>query len=111
MKTSGVLLMSLDREISFCDRVKIFRELNSLPLPLNHLEEEVSLDDLVINRASWHKSCYCKFSHDKIERARKGVASESEVLAKLSGLAPPVNLLTRMLVFSVKKRVLPFMNF
>ena len=52
MKTSGVLLMSLDREISFCDRVKIFRELNSLPLPLNHLEEEVSLDDLVINRAS-----------------------------------------------------------
>ena len=37
---------------SFCDRVKIFRELNSLPLPLNHLEEEVSLDDLVINRAS-----------------------------------------------------------
>ena len=65
---------------SFLDRVKIFKEVSSLPLPLSHLEDNTGLDDLVANRASWHKSCYGKFSNDKIERARKRTAAtDSEV--------------------------------
>ena len=64
---------------SFLDRVKMFRELSSLPLPLDHLDGNIVLHDLVANRASWHKSCYGKFSNDKIERARKRAATHSEV--------------------------------
>lgn len=63
---------------SFLDRVKMFRELSSLPLPLNHLEGNIALDDLVANRASWHKSCYSKFGNDKIERVRKRAATDCE---------------------------------
>ena len=63
----------------FFDRINQFRELSSLPLPLDHLDKNITPDDLVVNRGCWHKSCYGKFSNDKIERARKKVASDCEV--------------------------------
>ena len=31
----------------------------------------MTVDELVQNRGSWHKSCYVKFSKEKLERATK----------------------------------------
>ena len=84
----------------FLDRVNQFRELSSLPLPLDHLDKNITPDDLVVNRGCWHKSCYGKFSNDKIERARKRAASIVKfVVEKPEGLALLANCVTRMLVF------------
>lgn len=95
---------------SFLDRVKMFRELSSLPLPLDHLDGNIALHDLVANRASWHKSCYGKFSNDKIERARKRAATHSEVPYGEMKRVQLTNHLTIMLVFSVKSAVAFFMS-
>ena len=34
-------------------------------------EEDMTVDELVQNWGSWHKSCYVKFSKEKLERATK----------------------------------------
>ena len=56
---------------SFLKRVNVFRELNQLALPLSHLVNGIIANDLVVNRAHWHKSCHMKFSNDKIERLKR----------------------------------------
>ena len=61
---------------SFLKRVAMFRKLNRLPVPLEHLKEESTAQDFVENKASWHKSCHKKFDQDKLERARKRVGNE-----------------------------------
>ena len=53
---------------SFLTRVNEFRELNQLPVPL---VEGITVNDLITNRAMWHKSCHFKFSQDRLERARR----------------------------------------
>ena len=55
----------------FLDRVKDFKELEILPLPLTHLPENTTEQDFVQNKAKWHKSYYLKFGQDKLEKARK----------------------------------------
>ena len=62
---------------TFMERSSMFRELNRLPVPLGHLPENVTIADLVENKASWHKSCHKKFDQDKLDRVkRKRVGSE-----------------------------------
>ena len=43
---------------TFLERSAMFRELNRLPVPLGHLRENITAEDLVKNKASWHKSCH-----------------------------------------------------
>ena len=55
---------------SFLKSVNAFRALGSLPVVLT-FGEDMTVDELVQNRGSWHKSCYVKFSKKKLERATK----------------------------------------
>ena len=64
---------------AFLDRVASFKKLEILPLPLTHLPENVTVQDFVQNKAKWHKSCHTKFSQNKLERARKRNATETEL--------------------------------
>lgn len=56
---------------SFLSRVCTFKELNLQPVPLSHLAEHITVDDMVSNEAKWHKTCYNKFGLDKIDRAKR----------------------------------------
>ena len=54
---------------SFLNNVSAFRAMGTLPVLLNF--EDVTVDKLVLNRGAWHKSCYVKFSKEKLGRAIK----------------------------------------
>ena len=56
---------------SFLSRVCTFRKLNLQPMPLSHLTEYITVDDIVSNEAKWHKSCYNKFGMDRLDRAKR----------------------------------------
>ena len=69
-----------DRSIpyqTFLDSVETFKELNFLPLPLIRLPTNIAVEDLVQNKAMWHKSCYLKFAQEKLEKARKRNATDN----------------------------------
>ena len=72
------------------------------------LQGNIAVDDLVANRASWHKSCYGKFSNDKVERGQQWTLRL--FIVKQKGLVLLKNCLIRMLVFSVKSTAAFFMN-
>lgn len=55
---------------SFLTQVSAFRVLGTLPAVLN-FGEEITVGDLIQNRGAWHKSCYIKFSKEKLKRAIK----------------------------------------
>ena len=55
--------------VTFLDNVSSFRNLGSLPVRLL-FDEDLSVQNLVQNKAVWHKSCQVKFSKEKLERAR-----------------------------------------
>ena len=63
---------------AFLSRVCTFRELGILPMPLTHLTENITVDDMIKNEAKWHKSCYNKFGQDRIDRVRKRRRAEME---------------------------------
>ena len=50
--------------------VSAFRALGTLPVVLN-FGEDMTVDELIQNQGSWHKSCYLKFNNKKLERATK----------------------------------------
>lgn len=59
---------------SFSQNVTLFHEMKTLPVPLNlgRLDEGSGIDEtLMHNKASWHKSCRCKFNTTKLKRAEK----------------------------------------
>ena len=56
---------------TFLERSAMFCELNRLPVPLGHLRENVTAEDLVENKASWHKSGHKKFDQDKLDRVKR----------------------------------------
>ena len=74
---------------SFLSRVSIFKEFDRLPIPLNHFGDNTSLNDLVANKASWHKSCHFKFSQDRLERVRKRGRTEPEVVVNAKRACRP----------------------
>jgi len=49
----------------------MFRELNRLPVSLGYLRENITAEDLVENKASWHKSCHKKFDQDKLDQVKR----------------------------------------
>ena len=55
---------------SFLKNVHTFRAMDMLQVVLD-FGEDMTVDDLVQNRGAWHKSCYVKFSKEKLERAIK----------------------------------------
>ena len=55
---------------SFLNNVHTFRAMDMLPVVLD-FGEDMTVDDLVQNRRAWHKSCYVKFSKEKLEKAIK----------------------------------------
>ena len=55
---------------SFLNNANALRILGALPVNLN-FEENMTVDELITNRAALHKSCHVKFSNDKLERATK----------------------------------------
>ncbi len=61
---------------TFLQNVKEFTDLNQLPVPLK-FGQDINVDQLVEKQAKWHKSCYLKFNHDKLQRARKRGRSEN----------------------------------
>lgn len=64
---------------TFLDRVANFKELEIFHFPLTHLPENVTVKDFVENKVKCHKSCYTKFSQDKLERARKRNVTETKL--------------------------------
>ena len=46
---------------------KKFRQLNACPIKIQ-LSSEVTVNELITNRASWHKSCQLKFSSSRLKR-------------------------------------------
>ena len=55
---------------SFMDNVSAFRNLGrSLPARL-YFDEDLTVQNLVQNKAVWHKSCRVKISKEQLERAR-----------------------------------------
>ena len=70
LNASGSMNPSTPYE-TFLERSAKFRELNRLPVPLGHLRENINAEDLVENKASWHKSCHKKFDQDKLDRAQR----------------------------------------
>ena len=40
-------------------------------MPLSHLTEHITVDDMVSNEAKWHKSCYNKFDMNRLDRAKR----------------------------------------
>ena len=62
---------------TFLERSANFQEVNILPVRFGHFRENVTVEDLVKNKASWHRSCHKKFENDKFDTAkRKRVGSE-----------------------------------
>jgi hypothetical protein len=55
---------------SFLNNVGAFRIIGTLPVALP-FSEDMTVCELVKNQAAWHKSCYVKFSKEKLERATK----------------------------------------
>ena len=55
---------------SFLNNVNAFRALGKLPVLL-YFGEDMTVNELVQNQAAWHKSCYVKFSNEKLERATR----------------------------------------
>jgi len=54
----------------------------------------------VQNKAMWHKNCYLKFSQEKLEKARKRNATDSELESESSSygskrFCPPCHLLDK----------------
>ena len=49
---------------TFLERSANFRELNILPVPFGHFGENVTVEDLVKNKASWHRSCLVETIED-----------------------------------------------
>lgn len=70
LNASGSMNLSTPYE-TFLERSAKFHELNRLPVPLGHLRENINAEDLVENKASWHKSCHKKFDQDKLDRAQR----------------------------------------
>jgi hypothetical protein len=62
----------------FLENVTKFRELDELPINLKCGAEEENVEIFVRNRASWHKTCYVKFSNTKLERAVARKRKETE---------------------------------
>jgi len=89
-----------DKSILYLDRVKEFKKLNLLPLPLTHLPTISVVEDLVQNKAMWHKNCYLKFSQEKLEKGRKINATDSELESESNSygskrICPPRHLLDK----------------
>ena len=70
---------------SFLNNVNAFRALGALPVFLN-FGEDMTVSELVQNQAAWHKSCYVKFSTEKLERATRKRDRDNSTESSLPGL-------------------------
>ena len=58
-----------DAYTNFLNHVKQFQDIDSLPVIVKFGCDETA-ENWEFHRASWHKSCYAKFSSCKLERAK-----------------------------------------
>ena len=58
-----------DAYTNFLNHVKQFQDIDSLPVIVKFGCDETA-ENWAFYRASWHKSCYAKFSSCKLERAK-----------------------------------------
>ena len=70
---------------SFLTNVSAFRTLGILPVVLK-FSNDITTEELVQNQAAWHKSCYVKFSSEKLKRASQMQAKEDSVGSSISGV-------------------------
>ena len=78
-KTSEALKFALENPVkkgnkrdaytNFLNHVKQFQDIDSLPVIVKFGCDETA-ENWEFHRASWHKSCYAKFSSCKLERAK-----------------------------------------
>ena len=65
----------------FLERSVNFRELNILPVPFGHFGENVTVEDLVKNKASWHRSAIKNLRRTSlIEQKGRGLEVRYKVL-------------------------------
>ena len=70
---------------NFLDNIEGFRVLDKMPAELAiDLGTGVSVDDLLKNRAKWHKNCNLKFASSKLQRAQQR-CKDNETTASDSG--------------------------
>jgi len=69
---------------SFLTNGSAFRVLGALPVVLK-FSNNITTEELVQNHASWHKSCYVKFSNEKLNRASQMQTKEDTVESIISG--------------------------
>lgn len=55
---------------TFLSTVEEFRTLDALPVKLL-FESDISAEELIENKASWHKACHLKFASSKLSKAKK----------------------------------------
>ena len=78
LKASGSVNLLTPYE-TFLEHSTMFRELNRLPVHLGHLGENVTIQDLVENKASWHKLCHKKFDPSLIGQKGRGLEMRCKV--------------------------------
>ena len=64
---------------NFISNVREFKVIDSLPVAVYF--GEVTVSDLINNRAVWHKSCHVKFNNTKLIRTKNGAAKRCLVEA------------------------------
>ena len=83
-KSKGTPEANRQTYASFLENVRSFRQLNALPVDIR-FEDDVDVEHLCRNNASWHKTCHLKFSASKVKKAQERVdrkrKSEDEVPA------------------------------
>lgn len=57
--------------MTFLNNVKEFRSLGALPATL--CSEDISAEELIENKAKWHKAFHLKFAASKLERTNKSL--------------------------------------
>ena len=97
----------------FLHNVKTFRQLGKLLVELI-FDDNITTEDFTLHKAQWHKSCWFKFSINRLERAQQNEMLKKQahqpVLKTLSGRKlEAIQLSQRTFVFSVQKQKAIFM--
>ena len=70
LNSHGPSEVNKEAYVAFLQNVSSFRAANALPVELK-FAGDVDVDCLVLNMASWHKSCRLKFSLSKLKKAQE----------------------------------------
>ena len=89
---------------SFVQNIQLFQEMNILPTSLNleRLDQgDVIEETLMVKKASWHKSCWCKFNSTKLKEQKNVSLTVPVKLRRFVTHAPKQTRVASVLVASI----------